>query len=108
MFSTLDDIFETYVSFEKMSFTLETQTTNREQYSKDYDAIVDWQRYIKYIPEGITILSSFQLKKVRTILCAWLDLNEMIEDSIKKAQEICGRRWYAVDNIMEELHFPTM
>ena len=58
--------------------------------------------------EDITILSSFQLKKVRSVLRAWLDLNEMIEDTIQKAQAICGRRWYDVDNIMEILHFPTM
>ena len=56
-------------------------------------------------PENITILNSFQLKKVRTVLPAWLDLNEMIDDTIKKSQAICGRRWYAVDNIMEILHF---
>ena len=59
-------------------------------------------------PKGITILSNFLLKKVRIVLRSWLDLNEMIEDTIKKAQAICGRRWYAVDNIMEILHFPTM
>ena len=59
-------------------------------------------------PEGITILSIFQLKKVRIILGVWIDLNEMIEDSINKAQEICGRRFYTVDNIMEALHFHTM
>ena len=35
--------------------------------------------------EGITILSIFQLKKVRSVLRAWLDLNEMIEDTIQKA-----------------------
>ena len=41
-------------------------------------------------------------------MCAWLDLNYMIEESIQKAQAICGRRWYATDIIMEILHFPTM
>ena len=85
MFRTLDDIFETYVSFDKSFVTLETQTANREQYSKAYDAIVDWRRYMKDKPEGITILSSFQLKNVRTVLCAWLDLNEMIEESFQKS-----------------------
>ena len=59
-------------------------------------------------PEGITTLSSFQLKKIRIVMRAWLDLNEMIEESIQKAQEICGRRWYSVDSIMAILHFPTM
>ena len=59
-------------------------------------------------PEGITILNSFQLKKVKTILRAWPDSNEMIEYSIKKTQEICRTRWYGVENIMEALHFPTM
>ena len=32
----------------------------------------------------------------------------MIEDSIKKVHAICGRRWYAVDSVMEALHFPTI
>ena len=59
-------------------------------------------------PENITILNSFQLKKVRTALRAWIDLNEMIDDTIKKAQAIYGRRWYDMENIMEILHFPTM
>ena len=59
-------------------------------------------------PKGITTLDSFQLKKARTVLRAYIDLNEMIEESIQKAQEICRRRWYAVDSIMEILHFPTM
>ena len=38
----------------------------------------------------------------------WLDLDEMIEDTIKKYPDIYGRRWYTVDNIMEILHFPTV
>ena len=32
----------------------------------------------------------------------------MVEDTIKKAQGICGRRWYVVDSIMETLHFPIV
>ena len=90
-----------------MSVTLEEQTTKRQQASKSYDDILYWQRYMKYKPQGITTLGNFQLKKVRTALHAWLNLNEMIEESIQKAQEICGRRWYAVDSIMDILHFPT-
>ena len=86
MFRTLDDISETCVSFDNISVTLETQIASREQASKSYDAIVDWQRYMKDRPEGITILNSFQLKKVITVLRAWFDLNEITEDSIKKSQ----------------------
>ena len=29
-------------------------------------------------------------------------------EAIKKAQAICRRRWYAVDNIMIDISFPTM
>ena len=108
MFRTLDDIFETYVAFDKMSVTLEEYKAKRQQASKSYDDILYWQRYMKDKPQGITTLSNFQLKKVRTALHAWLNLNEMIEESIQKAQAICGRIWYAVDSIMEILHFPTM
>ena len=39
---------------------------------------------------------------------ACLNLNEMIEDTIKKARAVCGRRWYVVDGIMEKLCFPTV
>ena len=39
---------------------------------------------------------------------AWEDLDETIDEAIKKAQAICSRRWYAADNIMIELSFPTM
>ena len=59
-------------------------------------------------PENITILSSFQLKKVRIILRAWEYLNETIGEAIKKAQAICGRRWYAANNLMDNLCFPVM
>ena len=41
MFRTLDDIFETYVSFDKMSVTLEEQTSKTQQASKAYDDILD-------------------------------------------------------------------
>ena len=108
MFNTLADILETNGAFREMSDTVEEQIANIQQYSKAYDAIVDWQRYMKDRLDDITILSNFQLKKFKTVLRPWIDLNEMIEDTIKKAQAICGRRWYVVDNIMEILHFPTM
>ena len=35
-------------------------------------------------------------------------MNEMIEDTIKKAQAICGIKWYVVDSIMETLVFHTV
>ena len=35
-------------------------------------------------------------------------MDDTIAEAIKKAQAICGRRWYAVDNIMIDLSFPTM
>lgn len=38
----------------------------------------------------------------------WEDLEEKVGESIKRAQAICGRRWYVVDNIMIDLSFPTM
>ena len=78
MFRTLDDIFETHVAFRKMSVTLEELTTKREQDSKAYDDIMDWKRYMKYGIENITILNSFQLKKVRTVLRSSLDLCQYI------------------------------
>ena len=59
-------------------------------------------------PENIIILSSFQLKKVRIVLHAWHDLNEMIEETIKKEQAMYGRRWYVVDSIMETFLFPRV
>ena len=32
----------------------------------------------------------------------------MIEETIKKAQAMCGRTWYVVDSIMETLLFPIV
>ena len=32
----------------------------------------------------------------------------MTEDTIKKPQAMCGRRWYAIDRIMETLGFPIV
>ena len=108
MFNTLPEILETNGAFREMSDTVEEQIANIQQYSKAYDDILDWQRYMKDILEDITILSSFHLKKVKTVVHVWINLNEMIKDTIQKAQPICGRRWYVFDNIMEILHFPTM
>ena len=65
-------------------------------------------RYRTVKPENIIILSSSQLKKVITVLFSWLDLNEMVDETIKKAQAVCGRRWHAVDSIMAALLFPTV
>ena len=69
---------------------------------------MDWKMYMKDKPDNITILRNFQLKKIRTILRAWEDLDETVAEAIKKAQAICGRRWYAVDNLMDVLCFPAM
>ena len=91
-----------------MVVVLEDHVEKREKASKAYDEIVDWKRYMKDKPENIIILSSLQLKNVRTVLRSWLDLNEMVEDTIKKAQTMCGRRWYAIGSIMEALLFPTV
>ena len=35
-------------------------------------------------------------------------MNETIGEGIKKARAICGRRWYAADNLMDTFCFPTM
>ena len=59
-------------------------------------------------PENLTILNNFQLKKARTILRAWEDLNETIGESIKKAWAIYERRWYAADNLIDILCFHVM
>ena len=91
-----------------MAIVLEDHVEKREKDLKAYDDIVDWKRYMKDKPENIIILSNFQLKKVRVVLRAWLDINEMVDETIKKAQAVCGRRWYVVDSIMEALLFPTV
>ena len=103
-----NSIFETHLVFDKMSVTLKDQVDRREEAFKAYDDVVDWQRYMKDRPKNITILSSYQLKKVRTILRPWEDLNETIGEAIKKAQSIYGRRWYAADNLMDTLCFLVM
>ena len=97
-----------YIAFGQMVVVHEHHVEKREKASKALDEIVDWQRYRKDKPENIIILSSFQLKKVKAVLCAWLDLNEMVDETIKKAQAVCARRWYVIDSIMEGLFFPTV
>ena len=63
---------------------------------------------MKERPDNITLLTPFQFKRARTIPRAWEYLDGIVAETIKKAQDIYGRRWYAVDNIMVELSFPTM
>ena len=70
IFNTLDDVMETHVTFEKMYVTIEEQEDKREQASKSYDDTLDRKRYMKDRPQNITILSSFQMKKVRIVLHA--------------------------------------
>ena len=67
---------------------LEDRVENREKSSKAYDAIIDRQRYMNDKPEKIIILKIFSLKKVKTVLSAWLELNEMVENTINKAQDM--------------------
>ena len=94
--------------FDKMSVVLEDLIEKRQQASKAYDEVIDWQRYLKDKPDNITLLTTFQFKRDRTILRAWEDLDDIVSKAIKKAKAICGRRWYAVDHIMTDLSFPTM
>ena len=68
-----------------MSVVLEDQVEKREQASKYPDSILDWKRYMNDKPKNIIVLNSFKLKKVRTVLSAFLDLNEMVENNIKRA-----------------------
>ena len=65
LFHSLNDNYETYISFGQMVIVHEDHMEKREKASKALDEIVDWKRYRKDKPENIIILSSFQLKKVR-------------------------------------------
>ena len=63
LFKTLDNIFETHVTFDKISVVLEDLVEKRKQASKTYDEVIDWKRYMKDKTKNITILSNFQFKK---------------------------------------------
>ena len=95
------------MTFEKMYVVLEDLVEKRQQASKAYDEVADWKRYMKDKPYNVTLLTNFQLKRIRTILRAWEDLDETVAESIKKAHDICSKIWYAIDNIMDELSFPV-
>ena len=105
LFKPLDNIFETHTVFDKMYVVLEDLVEKRKHASKAYDKVVDWKRYMKDKPENITFLSNFQLNKFRAIMRTWEDLEEIVGEYIKRAQSICCRRWYALDNIMIDLSF---
>ena len=94
--------------FDKVSVVLEELVEKRQQTLKAYDEVTDWKRYMKDKPHNVTFLTNFQLKRIRTILRASEDLDETVAEYIKKAQANCSKRWYAVDNIMDELSFPAM
>ena len=85
LFKTLDNIFETHMDFDKMSVVLEDLVEKRQQASKAYDEVIDWQRYMKDKLDNATILTNFQLKRIRTILRAWKDLYELVAEAIKKS-----------------------
>ena len=44
LFGTLVDIFETHTVFNNMSMDLEDLIEKRQQASKSYDEVIDWQR----------------------------------------------------------------
>ena len=96
------------MAFDKMSVVLEDLIEKRQQASKPCDEVTEWQRYMKERLDNITLLTTFQFKRSKTIMRAWEDLDDTVAEAIKKAQAICGRRWYAVDNIMTKLSFHTM
>ena len=50
LFQTLDDNFETHISFGKTYVVLEDRIEKREKASKSYYVIVDWQIYMKDKP----------------------------------------------------------
>ena len=108
LFKTLDDIIENHVVFDKMFVVLEDLIGKRQQASKAYDEVTNWQRYMKDKPENITLLTNFQFKRARTILRSWEYLDDTVAKAIKKSHAIYDRRWYVVDNIMTDLSFPTM
>ena len=85
IFKTLDKIFETCVTFDKMSVVLEDLIEKREQTSKAYDEVTDWQGYMKDKPDNVIIFTNFQFKKIRTVLRAWEDLYETVTEAIQKA-----------------------
>ena len=70
LFKTLDNIFETHMVFDKMYVVLEDLVEKRQQASKAYDEVVDWQRYMKDKPDNVTLLTNFQFKRTRIILRA--------------------------------------
>ena len=96
------------MTFDKLSDVLEDLVEKRQQVSKAYDEVTDWKRYMKDKPDNVTIFTNFHFKKIRSILRSWEYLDEIVTEAIKKAQAICSRRWYVVDNLMDELSFPTM
>ena len=44
LFRNLADVFETHTVFDKMSVVLEYLIEKRQQASKSYDEVTDWQR----------------------------------------------------------------
>ena len=91
-----------------MSVVLEDLVEKRQQASKAYGELVDWQRYMKDKLDNVTFLTNLQLKNIRIILRSWEDLDETVDEAIKKAQAVCSKRWYAVDNIMDDFSFPAI
>ena len=63
LFNTLADIFETHTVFDKMFIVLEDLIEKRQQASKDYDEVTDWQRYMKERLDNITLITPFQFKR---------------------------------------------
>ena len=47
---TMNDIYETHIAFRHMPVVLEEQLKKREQASKAYDTLLDWQIYMKDKP----------------------------------------------------------
>ena len=47
------------MTFDKMSVALEDLVEKRQQASKAYDDVIDWQRYMKDMPDNVIFLSNF-------------------------------------------------
>ena len=64
LFKTLDNIFETHMTFDRMSVVLEDLVEKRQQASKAYDEVTDWKRYMKDKQDNVTFLTNFEFKSL--------------------------------------------
>ena len=107
-FQGLNEIQETYNTFECQFEPLYHPSQKKKEATKSYDDMVDWQRCIKDKPKDVPILYNIKLRRIKISLESWENVCESVESTIQNGQRAYKKRWFTSENLLIFLDLPLM